>query len=388
MNILQVHNICVGCGACEALCPSAAIAMQPDEHGFLYPTVDSEKCTDCGLCTRKCPAISQPQTLSTDVFAGYAKDEKLLCSSSSGAIFPILAGEVIRRGGTVFGAAFDERFEVKHTAAESLSELPALCGSKYVQSRIDKSCYEQVKEKLSEGEWVYFSGTPCQIAALKNYLGQDYDTLITQGLACHSVPSPMVWRNYVGSLEQAHDSKLSAFSFRSKTNGWEGYSVSAEFENGSAFVQPTSENAYQRGFIKGLFSRNSCFNCKFKGLDQCSDITLTDFWGVKNICPEAYNPMGTSLILIRSEKGAKLLNECSAQAVLTPVDKNSAFAFNTAVLTPIKRPEKYRRFWQGYGETDFEKLVFDCCKPLKKERLKSRLGRTILVRAIRRLRRM
>lgn len=222
MNITQILDACTGCGVCAAVCPSAAVRMQPDAHGFLRPVVDDAACTDCGLCTRKCPVSVLPQNSAhTDVLTGYAKDGTLLPRSSSGAIFPVLAAEIIRRGGLVFGAAFDGQFQVVHTAAESVEELSALCSSKYVQGRIPSDCYAQVKAALAAGRWVYFSGMPCQVAALKSYLGRDYDTLITQDTACHSVPSPLVWEGYKAELEKQHSGKLTSFSFRNKANGWE-----------------------------------------------------------------------------------------------------------------------------------------------------------------------
>ena len=171
--------------------------MQPDEHGFLHPAVDSVKCTDCGICALKCPVSTPPQiSVHTDALTGYANDETLLSKSSSGAIFPVLAVEIIRRGGVVFGAAFDKYFNVVHTAAETISEFSSLCSSKYVQSRIESDCYFQVKTALKAGRWVYFSGMQCQVAALKSYLGKEYEKLITQDTVCHSVPSPMVWKDY------------------------------------------------------------------------------------------------------------------------------------------------------------------------------------------------
>ena len=142
--------------------------MQPDAHGFLRPAVADAACTDCGLCTEKCPVSVLPQTsVHTEVLTGYAKDGALLPRSSSGAIFPVLAAEIIRRGGLVFGAAFDESFDVVHTVAESMVEISALCSSKYVQGRVPSDCYAQVKAALAAGRWVYFSGLPCQVAALR-----------------------------------------------------------------------------------------------------------------------------------------------------------------------------------------------------------------------------
>lgn len=385
MKVAVNSNTCTGCGMCTAICSSSAIRMQADEHGFLHPTVDAAKCTDCGLCIRKCPISMPPQVSAhTDILAGYAKDETLLHRSSSGAIFPVLAAEIIRRGGIVFGAAFDENFDVVHTAAETLSELLALCSSKYVQSCIPTGCYLQVKKALSYGRWVYFSGVPCQIAALKSYLGREYETLITQDTACHSVPSPMVWKDYVTELEKQHGGKLTGFSFRNKETGWESYHIHATFDNDKEFRQSAAENPYQRGFIKGLSSRNSCFSCKFKGIERCSDITFADYWGVKGVQPEAYNSKGTSLILLHSDKGCALLESCKDKLQITAA-ADGAFTFNPAVLTPIQKPARYDEFWTDYGKTPFDELVSACCEPTKEELAKERWNRSLLARAIHRL---
>ena len=383
--MVQEKESCTGCGMCAAICPSSAIQMQMDSHGFLYPTVDAAKCTDCSLCARKCPVSIPPQVSAcTDVLTGYAKDETLLSSSSSGAIFPVLAAEIIHRGGIVFGAAFDENFNVVHTTAETLSELTTLCSSKYVQSRIPAGCYLQVKKALADGRWVYFSGMPCQVAALKNYLGRKYETLITQDTACHSVPSPMVWKDYAAALEKQHGGKLTSFSFRNKATGWEGYYIRAKFDNGEEFQQPATENPYQRGFLKGLYSRPSCFSCNFKGVERCSDITLTDYWGVKGIQPEAYNSQGTSLILLHSSKGRALLENCKDK-LQTVTAADGAFAYNPAVLTPIQKPARYDEFWAGYNKMPFDDLISACCEPTKEELAKERWNKSLLARAIHRL---
>lgn len=385
MNISQKNDGCTGCGMCAAICPSHTIQMQPDEHGFLRPSVDKTKCTNCSLCARKCPVTTPPQVSAhTEILTGYAKDEPLLSKSSSGAVFPVLAEEIIRRGGVVFGAAFDRDFRVVHTSAWSTTELWPLCGSKYVQSYIPTNCYLQVKKELSDGRWVYFSGMPCQVAALKSYLGREYETLITQDTACHSVPSPLVWKDYTAALEKQYDGKLIDFAFRNKATGWEKYQIRAEFDNGRCFSQPAAENTYQRGFIKGLYSSDACFTCSFKGIDRCSDITLADYWGVKNMQPEAYNPQGTSLILLHSEKGRALLNSCKSKIEIATAAEN-AFAFNPAMLSPIKKPAHYNTFWNGYDKIPFDDLVSSCCKPTKHEQAKKWWSKSLFARAVRRL---
>lgn len=383
MNITQVFDICTGCGCCAAICPSSAIQMQSDSHGFPYPTIDAKKCTDCSLCVRKCPVSVPPQaSIDNDILTGYAKDEALLSASSSGAIFPVLAAEIIQRGGIVFGAAFNREFDVIHTAAQNIPALSALFSSKYVQSSISANCFSQVKEALAADRWVYFSGTPCQIAGLKNYLGREYETLITQDTACHSVPSPMIFKDYCASLETKADSKLTAFSFRNKSTGWENYQISASFADGSTFSQSAAENPYQRGFIRGLYSRDSCFACKFKGISRCSDITLADYWGVKGIQPEAYHPSGTSLIVLHSEKGRALLKCLQNRMEIRPAAEG-AFTWNSAMQTSIQKPPRYNEFWSEYGTKPFEALVSSCCAQTKKEATNARWNRSILARCIR-----
>ena len=185
-------------------------------------------------------------------------------------------------------------------------------------------------------------------------------------------------------MEKQHSGKLTSFSFRNKVNGWEGYYIRAKFDNSKEFRQPAAENPYQRGFIKGLYSRSSCFSCRFKGIERCSDITLADYWGVKGIQPEAYNPQGTSLILLHSDKGRALLESYKDKLQITTA-ADSAFTFNPAVLTPIPKPARYDEFWTGYGEKPFDNLVSTCCEPTKEELVKERWNRSLLARAIHRL---
>lgn len=387
MNVSRTTEACTGCAMCEALCPFEAIQMDADSQGFWYPAVDPGKCTDCGLCAKRCPVMAPVQrSKRTEVLAGYAKEAALLSSSSSGAAFPVFASEILRRGGIVIGAAFDEEFNVIHTVVDSESELAALCGSKYVQSRISKMCYELVRKALGDNRWVYFSGMPCQIAALKSFLGKDEEKLITQDTACHSVPSPMVWQEYLSELKTGKRENIRSFSFRNKDNGWERYRICTEFFDGEVLSRPAAEDPYQKGFIKGLYSRQSCFSCLFKGVERCSDITLADFWGAKGLQPEAYNEQGTSLILLHSEKGRALLEQCEGRLRLWPAVKD-AFRFNPAVLKSVQKPERYEEFWTDYKRAPFEQLVEDCCRQTEKEQAIEKRGKSLLARVIRRLKR-
>ena len=253
-----------------------------------------------------------------------------------------------------------------------------------MQSSIPADIYAQAKAALTAGRWVYFSGMPCQVAGLKNYLSREYETLITQDTACHSVPSPMIWKDYRSALETQNGSKLKSFSFRKKATGWENYHIHAAFENRREFLQLAAKNPYQRGFIKGLYSRGSCFDCKFKGIERCSDITLADYWGVKGIQPEAYHPQGTSLVLLHSEKGRALLERCKDRLQTCPAAEG-ALTWNPAMLRPIQKPARYDEFWAGYEQKPFAELVSACCEPTKEEAAKERWNRSLLARVIRRL---
>lgn len=174
--------------------------MVEDSEGCLYPQVDLSLCIDCGLCKTVCPVLQpgvrrEPST----VYAAKNADGQIRLHSSSGGIFTLLAEYVIKEGGVVFGARFNKDWEVVHDYAESREDLAAFRGSKYVQSRMG-DCFRQAKQFLQEGRRVLFSGTPCQIAGLKNSLRKDYENLLTVDVICHGVPVPLVWKKYLAEI--------------------------------------------------------------------------------------------------------------------------------------------------------------------------------------------
>lgn len=191
---------CCGCAACVQRCPKHCISMKEDEEGFLYPFIDETVCINCGLCEKTCPIISRPEKLPTmEVLAVKNRNEAERMASSSGGVFIALAKKVIEQGGVVFGAVFDENWEVKHTYSETLDGVKPMMGSKYVQSRIGES-FCQAERFLKEGRKVLFTGSPCQITALHNYLHKDYPNLLAVDFLCHGVPSPGVWRRYIDEM--------------------------------------------------------------------------------------------------------------------------------------------------------------------------------------------
>ena len=188
---------CCGCSACVQRCPKQCITLKEDNEGFLYPIVDKKTCIDCGLCEKVCPILHQGEPQKPlKVYAAKNLNEEIRRQSSSGGIFTLLAEQVIQEGGVVFGARFDENWEVKHDYTETIEGLAVFRGSKYVQSRIEDN-YKKAEEFLKQGRKVLFSGTPCQIAGLKRFLRKEYEELLTVDFVCHGVPSPGVWRKYL-----------------------------------------------------------------------------------------------------------------------------------------------------------------------------------------------
>lgn len=225
---------CCGCNSCIQVCPRHCIATKTDKEGFAYPVVESFRCIDCGLCERVCPILNQNVTrVPVKTYAAKNPNETIRSKSSSGGIFTLLAEIVIVQGGVLFGARFDEDWNVIHDFTETLEGVAAFCGSKYVQSRIGDS-YRRVEKFLKAGRKVLFSGTPCQVAGLKRFLRKEYDNLLIVDFVCHGVPSPKVWQMYLNetiarqgdgkntvlSHSKSFSYRVKGIDFRSKSTGW------------------------------------------------------------------------------------------------------------------------------------------------------------------------
>ena len=364
---------CTGCGACAQVCPRGALTLAPDAEGFLRPAVNRNHCTECGLCEKSCPILTadfHQKKLST-AFCAHSLDARTVSESSSGGVFTLLAHQILDAGGVVFGAALDENWNVRHVAVESREELAALRGSKYVQSRIGQT-YQQAKQALRDGRSVLYSGTPCQIGGLRSFLGKEYENLLCVDTICHSVPSEKAWQCFL--LEQSCGERIVHISFRDKRDGWQRYYMCIRTESGREVLLRPGENPYMQGFLQGMTTRPSCYQCRFKGANRVSDITLGDFWGVEKNYPQLLWKQGTSLVLAHSEKGLQALKAIGTAAVLEPVEAARALEHNPAYFHSFSAHKKRERFWSRLNRHPFSQSVQHCRKASPTQKLRSLTG--------------
>lgn len=345
---------CCGCEACANVCPKGCISMLPDSEGFLYPHVDETACVDCGLCEKVCP-YTHPREgqVPLSVLAAKSRDEDIRLHSSSGGLFTELAQKVISHGGVVFGARFDEHWQVVHDHTDSLEGLSTFKGSKYVQSSIRNS-FREAKAFLAGGREVLFVGTPCQIAGLRTYLGRDYEGLYVVDLVCHGVPSPGVWQAYLSELSKGE--KISSVSFRDKANGWKNYGFSLKLETGRIIHELFRENLFMKAFLSDIILRPACSHCPFKGGRSLSDITLGDFWCIQNVLPGFDDDKGSSVILNWTHRGELLIDDIDIDS--TNVDYGAAISGNPCIVSPVKGSTARPFFFSGLRRSgSFRKTI-------------------------------
>ncbi len=378
MITINKKENCSGCSACYSACPKNAIKMVADVEGFLYPQVDKTLCIDCGLCNKVCPIENKKPQIQKQpkAYAGKYNDDFIRHLSSSGGIFTAIATYVLGKGGVVFGVVFNDDFSVSHKAVECEEDLGALRGSKYLQSRIEDT-YLQAEKYLKDGRLVLFTGTPCQVGGLLSYLRKSYDNLITQDLICHGTPSPDVWQKYVQYRAAQAGAKANKISFRNKENGWKRFSMSFDFENNNEYICSAGHDYFIRAFLSNICLRPSCYACSFKTVERNADITLADFWGIQNVLPDMDDDKGTSLILVHTEKGMRILEELNDKIDIKEVDVGCVTKCNSSVCKSAIRHKKRDCFLKEINSQNFDKVVKKYCRISLKTKIKKIIKRLI-----------
>ena len=345
MQTIKKTELCTACTACKHACPVHAIEMKKNRQGFLYPSINENICIKCGKCSKVCPIENKPLLNEfADCYATYNKDDNQRLKSTSGGIFYLLSEQILSEGGLVFGAAYNDTNQVIHRSIEKISDISYLQGAKYVQSEL-KDTFIEAEKVLKVGRKVLFSGTPCQIAGLKSYLGKEYDNLLTVDLICHGVPSPLAWDKYLEYRKEkdGQDEKAHRINLRSKVSGWSyyAYSVDFQYKNGDVYQKKNGEDPYMRAFVSNMTLRPSCNECDFKGMERCSDFTLGDFWGIWNIKPEMDDNKGTSLVVVHSDKGREYWEKIKEACISQQVTAEDSYRENMSMMkaSPV-HPER------------------------------------------------
>lgn len=354
---LPNQSECCGCAACASSCPQGAIAMSTDHEGFYIPVINRTKCINCGRCERTCPIENSNAThLPLAAFAVKAVDLEVRRGSASGGAFTLLAQEVIKKGGVVFGAGYeDHTWRVVHKGVQDLNALEDLRGSKYVQSDVGRT-YQETKQYLESGRWVLYSGCPCQVAGLKSYLGHDYSTLLTVDLICHGVPSPLVWLKYIRWLEHRFSSAVVRV-FSRRFSRWREYMLKVKFSTGQEYLGVMDDDRFLSAFLRERDVRKGCYSCPFRNYRGAADITIGDFWGVEKCYPELEDEYGLSIVMANTQKGKDMCVPDAAKIVRSVTMDEVCCGNNRQPLVGGSRPSALRPLYMfgvrvfGFGVT-------------------------------------
>lgn len=357
MIVIHDPSRCCGCSACQAVCPHDAVIMKEDRLGFLYPEVDSDKCVGCGLCESVCAFSSDleekgpvSESLSLEVHAARHKDNEVVGLSQSGGVFTALSDVVLNGGGVVYGAAFDDDFNVCHRRAATRLERDGFRGSKYVQSCLE-GVFRDVRADLKAGLPVMFCGTPCQVAGLKSYIPDGLQAnLFTVDFVCHGVPSPAIWHDYVAYMGRR--SKIDKVVFRDKSAaGWKVHLESFTYDDGAVVTSET----YRILFYKNIMLRHSCGVCPYDILNRRSDIVIGDFWGVDEALPSFDGAAGTSMLICRTEKGRSIIERAadSLEMRKTVISYDFMSGYNPNLVRPSRICKDRVKLEEEYAEKGF-----------------------------------
>ena len=341
---------CCGCNACGDICPKGAISFSQDDEGFLYPEVDGTKCIECGLCEKTCPQIHHAEIKRNEfdkpkITAAIHKNYAIRFDSTSGGMFSALAKKIYSQGGFVGGAVWTEDWEIRQVVTDKRNDLPKLRSSKYAQSDA-RGFYSAVKSALDTGKPVMVCGTPCQMAALRLYLGKEHPNLYILDFICRGNNTPLLIKKYIEHHEQEAGGKLVSIKFKNKELGWRNLTKKMVFDNGKIVWDTKDVSLFSACYHKcHIFCRPSCYDCKFKGLPFISDITLGDCW-VRNgvLKPEMDHDLGTSVVLINNLKGERLFDSVSKNLLLQDITWQDFLDGN-------------RMFDQSISETSYNRSV-------------------------------
>lgn len=361
--LMQSPMACSGCGACSVVCPVNAITMKEEADGCLYPRIDQASCLHCNKCADVCVFQRHPQGHAPlAAYAALGREEELVRKSASGGVFSALAKAFMQDGGKIAGAVMDLKqnsARVYHLLSDKEADLQRMQGSKYVQSEAWE-CYKQVQKALKEGSHVLFSGTPCQVAAVKRITG-DPSNLVTMDLVCHGVPSLKMLNDFLSIFTNRLKGSLQNFSFRTKTakRPFSAHIVTDKRD----YLFNASQLSYYKLFLNGIIYRDSCYHCPYACMERVADLTMGDYWGVKEkhghqmASGEMPERKDYSCLLVNTEKGSNFLGQYGENLQCFPSEAKWIAENNEQLNTPSSpgkgREEMLNLYKEkGYGAVE------------------------------------
>lgn len=384
-RILSLGESCCGCGSCVSSCPVACLYVDEDSAGFRYPQCDELRCTRCGVCDKSCSILNNSDGISSykECYWAFVDDPALRQRSSSGGVFGAIALLTLRDGGVVYGAAYEngDPTSVVHMRIAQIEDLCLAVGSKYIQSEIKREVYERVVEDVSMGRTVLFSGTACQVAAVRRYVSMrvgDASKLFFVEVICRGVPSGKLWREWIRYVGARKNAEVVSVNFRDKGCGWEDFCIKYTFDDGSS-LSPRHQDDwfFSRAYVSGASIRPSCMTCHAKSRSGC-DILLGDFWGIELLHPEIDAYEGVSAVLITSPKGHGLFMKVKSVLKCGTVPFGEIYFGHPSVKKPAHPYKSYSGFMRdvkaGVGIVELIEK-WDFTRGIV-ERVRDRLSRT------------
>ncbi len=361
---------CTGCGSCANVCPKQCISLDYNKDGFLQPYINKQQCIDCGRCKKVCPSCNEvKKDMPLQAIIACSQNEDVVRLSSSGGVFSELAQSVFDVDGVVCGAVFaDDFLTVQHCVATNIDELSKMRGSKYIQSNAC-NIYKETKEYLQKGKTVLFSGTPCQVAGLKSYLGKEHSNLITIDFVCHGVASSKAYQEYLKSLNVQE--KICDVSFRHKKTSDDQHAdcvFKISLSDGTCMEENWLSSSFGYAFANNLLSRPSCSMCSYATVSRVSDITIADY--IKDIDDEDLRKSRSakSLILINTKTGAEVFNKIKNGLLYSEISIEKAISVSKHLSSPAEQHRNRRKVFKYLGKYSWNELstkYFTVYKPIR-----------------------
>lgn len=313
-------EICSGCSACKNVCPTRAIELKEDDlTGFKLIEIDAEKCVNCGQCIKVCPHETiKLHNLSTQKkYALRSLDENVLKKSSSGGAFTHITLPLLEQGWKVVGVKWNKEWHAEYAIADTVEEWEKFRKSKYMQADMG-DLFPRIREMLDNGEKIVFSGVPCHVSGLLNYLGKEYDNLLTIDLLCGALHSPKIWDEWY-EYEGLDKSTFVDIDMRYKCNNGAGnHTIHIEKTNGQVHdIMTATTPIWSLTYCGRKMAMNVCHECKYRPLDRVSDITISDMHNAKDIAPDFLDKRNNNVssVLCNTLKGEKIINSLSLNDV-------------------------------------------------------------------------